>query len=125
MKRKLKMIELKSSLEKNGSKNELDLKSKNVDLRSQLSQVTSELDFIKIKHAKLEKNNLVVKGELTQTKQQLEKLYSSSDKIGEQMSIQRPTYDKTSVGYLLGQSAKKLVSKEMNLVINLLKLRKI
>ena len=83
------------------------MKSKNADLRSQLSQVTSELDFIKIQHIELEKYNTIVKGELTQTKQQLEKLYSSSGKIDEKMSIQRPTYDKMSPRYFINLSAKK------------------
>ena len=66
-----------------------DMKSKNKDLRSQLSQVPFELDSIKIEHTKLEKYNIIVKGELTQTKQKLEKLYSSSEKIDEKISIQR------------------------------------
>ena len=48
-----------------------------------------------------------MKGELTQTKQQLEKLYSSSEKIDEKMFVQRPTYDKNRLGYLLSQSTKK------------------
>ena len=95
----MKIVELKLSLKKNGSNS--DLKSKNADLRSQLSQVTSKLDSIKMEHVELEKYNTIVKGELTQTKQQLEKLYTSNDKIDEKMFVQRPTYDKTGLGYLL------------------------
>ena len=63
-------------------------------------------------HVELEKYNTIVKGELTQTKQQLEKFSSSSGKIDEKMSIQRPTYDKTSLGYLLGQLAKKNIERK-------------
>ena len=38
-----------------GNKSELDLKYKNADLRSYLSQVTSKLDSIKVEHVELEK----------------------------------------------------------------------
>ena len=65
MKHELKIVELKLSLKKDESKIDPDLKSKNVDLRSHLTQVTSELDSIKIEHAELEKYNTIVKGELT------------------------------------------------------------
>ena len=40
-----------------------------------------------MEHAKLEKYNTIMKGELTQTKKQLEKLYSSTDKIDDKKSI--------------------------------------
>ena len=83
MKQKLKIIDWKLSLKKDDSKIELDQKSENVDLRSHLTKVTSELDSIKIEHAELEKYNTIVKGELTQAKQQLENLYFSSEKIDE------------------------------------------
>ena len=46
-----------------------------------------------------------------QTKQQLEKLYTSSEKIKEQLSVQRPSYDKTRLGFFLGQSTKKSVER--------------
>ena len=107
MKHELKIVELKLSLKKHGSKNESNLKFEIVNLRSQLSQVTSQLDYIKIEHAELEKYNIIVKGELTQSKQQIEKLYSSNDKLDEKMYVQRPRYDKNGLGYLLSQSAKK------------------
>ena len=48
-----------------------------------------------------------MKGELTQCNQQLWKLYSSREKLDDSMSIQRPTYDKTGLGYLFNMSAKK------------------
>ena len=51
----LKIVELKLSLKGNGSKSDSDLKFENANLRSQLSQVTSKLDSIKMEHAKLEK----------------------------------------------------------------------
>ena len=60
------------------------------------------METIKIEYAKLEKYNNIVKGELMQTKQQLEKLYTSSEKIEEQLSIQRPSYDKTGLGFFFG-----------------------
>ena len=47
--------------------------------------MTYGLDSIKIEHEKLENYNIIVKGELTQAKQQLEKLYSNNEKIDEQI----------------------------------------
>ena len=64
LKHELKIVELKLSLKKNGGKNDSETKAINADLRSQLRKVTFEL----------EEYNTIVKGELTQTKQQLEKL---------------------------------------------------
>ena len=43
---------------------------------------------------------------MVQTKEQLEKLYTSSDKIEEQICAQIPSYDKTGLGFFLGQSSK-------------------
>ena len=48
-----------------------------------------------------------MKEELTQTKQQIEKLYTSSKKIDEHIFYQRPSYDKRSLGYLLGEKLAK------------------
>ena len=56
-------------LYKNGGKNEFEINAENVDLRFQLSKVTSELESIKLEHVELEKYNTIVKGELVQTKQ--------------------------------------------------------
>ena len=53
LKHELKIVELKLSLKKNGGKNDSKIKAKNVDLRSQLSKVTSELESIKLEHAEL------------------------------------------------------------------------
>lgn len=119
LRHELKIVELKLSLKKHDSKNEPDLKSENIDLRSQLSQVTSELDSIKNENVELEKYNIIVKGELTQARQQLKKIYSSSEKIDEQLSYQRPSYDKTGLGYLIGEkSAKKVeIKKEPDPVV--------
>ena len=47
-----------------------------------------------------------------QTKQQLEKLYTSSEKIEEKMFVQRPIYDKTRLGLFLGQYAKKPIERK-------------
>ena len=59
-------------------------------------------------HEELHKYNTMVTGELTQCKKQLEKLYYSREKLDDSMSIQRSTYDKTSLGYLFNMSAKKI-----------------
>ena len=53
-----------------------------------------------------------MKGELVRTKQQVEKLYTSSEKIKEQISVQRPSYDKTGLGFFLGQSTKKSIERK-------------
>ena len=58
-------------------------------------------------HEELHKYNTIVKGELIQCKKKLEKLYSIREKLDDSMSIQRPTYDKTSLGYLFNMSTKK------------------
>ena len=42
----------------------------------------------------------------------LKKKYTSSDKIEEQICAQRPSYDKTGLGFLLGQSAKKSLERK-------------
>ena len=65
-----------------------------------------------MEHDKLEEYKTIVKGELKKIKkQQLEKIYSS-EKIEEQISVQRPSYDRIGLGYLLGQLAKKLVERK-------------
>ena len=56
----------------------------------------------------LHKYNTILKGELTQCKQQLEKLYSSRENIDDSISMQRPTYDKIGIVYIFNMSAKKL-----------------
>ena len=53
-----------------------------------------------------------MKGELVQTKQKLEKLYTNSENIEEQISIQRPSYDKIGLGFFLGQSTKKSIERK-------------
>lgn len=45
------------------------------------------------------------------TKKQLEKLYTNSENIEEQLYVQRPIYDKTGFGFFLGQSAKKIIER--------------
>ena len=112
LKHELKIVELKLSLKKNGGKNDSKAKAENTDLRSQLSKVTFELETIKLEYAELEKYNTIMKGELTQSKQQLEKLYTSSENIEEQLSIQRPSYDKTRLRFSLGQSTKKSIDRK-------------
>lgn len=93
-------------------KNDSEMKAKNADLRSQLSKETSELECIKLEHVELEKYNTIVKGELVQSKQQLEKLYTSNKNIEEQISVQRPSYDKTGLGFFLGKSTKKSIERK-------------
>lgn len=53
LKHDLKTMELKLSLKKDGSKSEPNMRSKNIDLRSQLSQIKFKLDSIKIENEKL------------------------------------------------------------------------
>ena len=62
LKHQFKIVELKLSLRKNGGKNDYEIKVKNVDLRSQLSKVISELESIKLEYVELEKYNSIVKG---------------------------------------------------------------
>ena len=65
-----------------------------------------------MEHAKLQKYNTIVQGELIKTKQQLEKLDTSSDKIEEKILVQRPSYDKTGLGFFLRQCAKNFVERK-------------
>ena len=46
-----------------------------------------------------------------QMNQELEKLYTSSEKIAEQLLIQKPSYDKTGLGFFFGQSTKKTIGR--------------
>ena len=46
-----------------------------------------------------------------QTKQKLDKLYTSSENIEEQLFVQRPSYDKTGLGFFFRQSAKKTIER--------------
>ena len=70
------------------------------------------MEFIQLEHVELEKYNTIVKGELVQTKHQLEKLYTSSENIDEQISVQRPNYDKNGLIFFLGQSANKSIERK-------------
>ena len=51
LKYELKIVELKLSLKKNGGKIDSKIKVENADMRSQLSKVTFELEYIKLEHA--------------------------------------------------------------------------
>ena len=77
-----------------------------------MRKVTSKLESIKLEPVELEKCNTIVKCDLAQTKQKLEKLYTNSDKIEEQICAQRSNYDKTWLGFFLGQSAKKSIERK-------------
>ena len=66
---------------------EFDLKTKNVDLRASLAKKTSKFETLKEYHEELHKYNTIVKGELTQCKKQLEKLYSNREKLNNSMSM--------------------------------------
>lgn len=50
-------------------------------MKSQLTKVTSILEDTKFKYTQLEKYKNINKGELFQTKEHLEKLYSIIDKL--------------------------------------------
>ena len=64
LKHELKITNLKLSIKDDDSKIESDLKSENVDLRSNLTKLTSELETTKLQYAELEKYNAILKGEL-------------------------------------------------------------
>ena len=76
-------------------------------MRESLAKKTSKLETLKEDHEELLKYNTIVEGELTQCKHHLEKLYSSRENLDDSMSVQRPSYDKTSLGYLINMFAKK------------------
>ena len=107
LKHELKITNLKLTLRNDPSKFESNLKTKNVYLRASMAKKTFEFETLKEDQEEPHKYNAIVKGELTQCKQQLKKLYSSREKLDDSMSIQRPTYDKTGLGYLINMSAKK------------------
>ena len=94
-------------------KNQSDFGSKNANLKSKLTKLTFELQF-----TKLEKYNTILKAELLQTNQHLEKLYSDTEKLDEQIMTQRPKGDMSGIGYYGGESSKKSeVTEESDLVI--------
>ena len=72
-----------------------------------MAKKTSKFETLKEDHEELHKYNTIVKGELTHCKQHLEKLYSRRENLDDSMSIQRPTYGKTSLGYLINIFVKK------------------
>ena len=74
---------------------------------TKLERMNSEYDKVKKEYDELDKYNKIVKGELTQSKQQLEKLYTNSDKIYEQISYGKPIYDKIGLGYSIFSEGKK------------------
>ena len=83
------------------------MKTKNADLRASLAKKIFEFETLKEDHEELHRYNTIVKGELNQCKQKLEKIYSRRENLDDSMSIQRPTYDKTSIGFLINMFAKK------------------
>ena len=87
MKHELKITNLKLSLKNDPRKVESYLKIENSDLRTNIENKTYELEALKSVHEELQKYNTIVKGELTQRKIQLEKLYTSREKLDESMSI--------------------------------------
>ena len=84
----LKITNLKLTLRNDPSKIESDLKTENAYMRASLAKKTSKLETLKEDHEEPIKYNTIVKGELTQCKQLLEKIYSSREKLDDSMSIQ-------------------------------------
>ena len=101
-------MNLKLTLRNDPRKVESNLKTENANLRPSLAKTTSKFETLEEDPEELHKYNTIVKGELTQCKQKLEKLYSSKENLDDSMSIQRPTYDKIGLGYLFNMFAKKL-----------------
>ena len=77
MKHELNITNMKLTLRSDPSKVESDLKTENIDHRESLENKTSEFETLKEDHEEIHKYKTIVKGELTQCKQQVEKLYSS------------------------------------------------
>ena len=98
LKHELKIMNMKLTLRNDPSKVESDLRTENADLRASLAKKTFAFETLKEDHEELHTYNTIVKGELTQRKKQLEKLYSSKEKL----------YDSIAFGYLINMSAKKL-----------------
>lgn len=115
LRHELKSTNLKLSLRTDSSKIESELRTENSNLRENLAKLTFEHETLKVDHEQLMKYSAIVKGELTQSKEQLEKLYSARERLDEHISIQKPTYDKTGIGYLCNMSAKKLETDLTNL----------
>ena len=103
----MKITNLKLTLRNDPKKIKSILKTKNADLWESLEKRTSKFEILKEDHEELHMYSIIVKGELTQCKQQLEKLHFSREKLEDSMSIQRPAYDKTDLGYLFNMSTKK------------------
>ena len=108
LKHELKIANLNLTLKNDPRKLEFDLKNENTNLTESMVKKTSKFKTLKEDHEELHKCKTIVKGELTQCKKQLEKLYTNREKIDESMPIQRPTYGKTILGYLFNMFAKKL-----------------
>ena len=64
----MNITNLKLTLKSDPRKIETNLKIQNADLRASLEKKTSELEMLKEYHEKLQKYNIIVKGELTQCK---------------------------------------------------------
>ena len=81
----LKVKNLNLTLRSDPRKVETNLKIDNVDLREILAKKKSKLETLKEDNEELHKYNTIMKGELTQCKKQLEKLYSSKEKHDDSM----------------------------------------
>ena len=74
LKHELKINEMNLSSKKDDRKIDSELKKENEDLRYNLTKVTCELESTRLEYVELQKNNTIVKGELTENKKQLQKL---------------------------------------------------
>ena len=83
LKHELKITNLNLNLKNDPSKVKFDLKTENSDLRVSLEKKTSKFETLKEDHEELYRYNTIVKGELTQSKVQLEKIYSSRENLDE------------------------------------------
>jgi hypothetical protein len=83
-------------------KYQTDLRFENADLKFKCTKVTYEFEIANLQYSKLEKYNTIVKGEITQTKQYHQKIYSNSQKIDEKTMTQRHEGDMSGIGYVEG-----------------------
>ena len=78
-------MNMKLTLRNDPSKIETNLKTKNIDLRESMQKNTFEFKTLKEDHEGLHKYNTIMKHELTQCNQEIEKLYSRKGKLDDSM----------------------------------------
>lgn len=117
LKHELGITNLKMSMMEDENKIQSNLRFENLDLKSKHIKMTFELESMKLQYTKLEKYNIVVKGELTKTKKHLEKLYLGTKNLDENIMAQICVGDEIGIEYVKGESSKRSkVIEEQDLV---------